>query len=98
MTATLMPPKLMTAEELLVLPCDQMRHELVRGELRTMPPAGFIHGTKGMNLTWRLGQHVATEDLGLLTMAETGFILSRDPDTVRAPDIGFVRKERIHND
>src|SRR5690606_17589737 len=25
---------------------------------------------------------------------ETGFILQRNPDTVRAPDIAFVRKER----
>src|SRR3954471_10844621 len=31
----------MTAEELLELPDDGMRHELVEGELRTMTPAGF---------------------------------------------------------
>jgi Uma2 family endonuclease len=34
----------MTAEQLLELPDDGVRHELVRGELRTMPPAGFRHG------------------------------------------------------
>lgn len=26
--------------------------------------------------------------------AETGFLLSSDPDTVRAPDAAFIRKER----
>jgi Uma2 family endonuclease len=27
--------------------------------------------------------------------AETGFLLEQDPDTVRAPDVAFVRRERI---
>lgn len=36
--------KLMTADELLALPDDNMRHELVKGMLITMPPAGALHG------------------------------------------------------
>ena len=34
--------KLMTAEELLEMPDDGFRYELVRGELVKMPPAGHM--------------------------------------------------------
>jgi Uma2 family endonuclease len=33
--------------------------------------------------------------LGECFAAETGFIVGRDPDTVRAPDYAFIPKERI---
>ena len=38
-------PRLMTADELLRLPDDGMRHELIYGELTTMAPPGFEHGS-----------------------------------------------------
>jgi hypothetical protein len=41
-----------------------------------------------------LGNHVRTRQLGLVYAAETGFLLTRDPDTVRAPDVAFVARER----
>jgi Uma2 family endonuclease len=87
--------QLMTADDLWRLPQDGQRHELVRGELRTMPPAGFDHGAKVVNLTLPLAQHVRAQQLGVVVGAETEFVLARDPDTVRAPDIAFVRQERI---
>lgn len=59
-----------------------------------MSPAGYNHGAVVGELTWRLGQHVASRKLGQILGAETGFILQRNPDTVRAPDIAFVRKDR----
>lgn len=85
----------MTADELWQLPQDGMRHELVRGQLTTMPPAGFEHGAVGFNLALPLGQHVKAHNLGLIVAAETGFFLAKGPDTVRAPDIAFVRRERV---
>jgi Uma2 family endonuclease len=85
----------MTAEELLSFSDDGYRYELVKGELRKMPPAGFEHGVRGVGLTWRLAQYVETNRLGRVTAAETGFKIATDPDTVRAPDIGFVRADRI---
>jgi Uma2 family endonuclease len=84
-----------TAEELLSLSDDGYRYELVKGELHKMPPAGFEHGVRGIGLTWRLAQYVETNRLGRVTAAETGFKIAIDPDTVRAPDIGFVRADRI---
>jgi Uma2 family endonuclease len=35
--------------------------------------------------------------LGVVTGAETGFHIARRPDTVRAPDVGFVRNDRVPN-
>lgn len=86
---------LLTADDLWNLPKDGKRHELVKGELRTMAPAGFEHGAVGSNLHGALFIHVKGNNLGLLLGAETGFVIERDPDTVRAPDIAFVRKQRI---
>jgi Uma2 family endonuclease len=85
----------MSAEELLHLPDDGFRYELVRGELKKMPPAGHEHGDVAMRFGWRLAQHVELHDLGKVFAAETGFLLSTQPDTVRAPDVAFVRKERV---
>jgi Uma2 family endonuclease len=78
-----------------LLPKEEMRCELVRGELRQMAPAGFEHGIVIARLTWRLGQHVETHQLGVVCGAETGFKISHNPDTVRAQDIAFVSSERL---
>lgn len=87
--------KLMTADELFVMPHKGFRYELVRGELRKVSPAGSEHGAIIVKLTVRLGYHVETNNLGVCFGAETGFKLAADPDTVRAPDVAFVRRERI---
>jgi Uma2 family endonuclease len=84
-----------TADQLLRMPDDGHRYELVAGELRKMTPAGWRHGAVGGNLHSLLGRHVLQHGLGQLFFAETGFLLARDPDTVRAPDIGFIRKDRL---
>jgi Uma2 family endonuclease len=85
----------MTAEELLQIPDDGFRYELVRGELRRMSPAGHQHGRLVINLTTPLDQHVRENALGVVYAAETGFKLASDPDVVRAPDVAFVRQERV---
>ena len=86
---------LMTAEELLRLPDDGYRYELVRGELRKMAPAGYLHGRVAINVTTPLDRHVRVHDLGVVCAAETGFKLASNPDTVRAPDVAFIRRERV---
>lgn len=87
--------KNITVEELLHMPDDGQRRELVEGELRTMTPAGHPHGRIAVRITWPLAQHVEENGLGAVYAAETGFLLSRDPDTVRAPDGAFIRRERV---
>lgn len=86
--------KLMTAEELWRLPDDGQRHELVAGELRTMSPGGAEHGRIEIRLASSLHQHVLAHDLGEVFGAEAGFLLTRNPDTLRAPDAAFVSRER----
>ena len=83
-----------TAEELLRMPDDGLRYELVKGELREMPPAGSEHGTVAMNAGRLLGNHVKANKLGQVYAAETGFKIASDPDTVRAPDAAFVSGDR----
>ena len=84
-----------TADQLLRMPEDGYRYELVAGELRKMTPAGWEHGIIGSRLHSLLGRHVLDHDIGEMFLAETGFLLSRDPDTVRAPDIAFIHKSRL---
>ena len=92
MSATITKP--MTAEELLVIPDDGNCYELVKGELRMAPPPGFEHGKVTMNLAGPLYHHVKSNDLGVVFAAKTGFKLESNPDTVRAPDVAFLRRER----
>ena len=87
--------KLITAEDLFEMSSRVDRSELIEGELIHMSPASFEHGSVTMRLSWRIAQFVDEHDLGEVLAAETGFILHRDPDTVRAPDIAFVTKGRI---
>jgi len=85
----------MTADELFTMPEDGFRYELVKGELRKMSPAGGEHGAIIFNLSILLGQYIKANNLGQGFGAETGFKLASNPDTVRAADIAFVRRERI---
>ncbi|MGD0199033.1 MAG: Uma2 family endonuclease [Solirubrobacteraceae bacterium] len=87
-----------TAEELLALPDDGHRHELVRGELRVMAPPGFEHGRVAARIGGLLFMHLKDHDVGVGLAAETGFLIARDPDTVRAPDAAFVSKIRTAED
>jgi Uma2 family endonuclease len=84
-----------TADELLRMSDDGMRHELVRGELRTMTPPGFEHGRVAATVGVLLGVHARQTGKGVTVAAETGFVLARDPDTVRAPDAAFISRERV---
>jgi Uma2 family endonuclease len=87
--------KLMTAEELLLLPDDGMRHELIDGELRTMAPAGAEHGHSAGPIHGHISRFLFDHPIAYVWAAETGFLLRRRPDRVRAPDVSVLRLERI---
>ena len=84
-----------TADELFRMPHNGQRFELVEGELRTMTPSGSAHGYVVVEVTVRLGDFVNRNGLGCVFGAETGFRIGRNPDTVLAPDVSFIRKERL---
>jgi Uma2 family endonuclease len=84
-----------TAEQLFQM-CEEERYELVRGVLVPMsPPPGFRHGAVAANVNLIVGRFAKEQKLGWITGAETGFRISRDPDTVRAPDFAFVARGRV---
>ncbi|MCL2770479.1 MAG: Uma2 family endonuclease [Solirubrobacterales bacterium] len=88
-------PSVTTAEELWRMPGDALRRELVHGELREMSPAGARHGRVASAVGGLLRAHVSQTGCGVTFGAETGFVLSRDPDTVRAPDAAFISRARF---
>lgn len=86
--------RLVTADELERMPEDDYRYELVRGRLIRMSPLAPRHGNTTMTLGAIPWQHVRSKDLGQV-WTEVGFRLASDPDTVRAPDVAFVRRDRL---
>lgn len=85
---------LMTAEELMNLPDDNLRHELINGELITMPLPKAPHGRATIRLATPLAQFVWDHDLGEV-YDHSGYQLTINPDTVLGPDIAFISKQRL---
>lgn len=84
-----------TAEELLNAPSDLGPCELVRGELVMISPGKGRHGVVSARILGELIAFVRKNDLGEVLGSSTGYVLSRDPDTVREPDVSFVSAQRF---
>lgn len=95
MATTLTKEKKITAVDLYNMPNHGGRNELVQGELVPMSPASTLHGDIAMRLGAIMWNFSDQHNLGRVFAAETGFILSQNPDTVRAPDVAFVAQDRI---
>lgn len=74
------------------------RWELVAGVLVEMPPNDYRHGKVSAGVMRGLSNHVETAALGDVLATGTGFRIARDPDTVLAPDVAFVRADRVPDD
>lgn len=85
---------ILTAEDLLRRG-DLPRCELIDGRVVEMSPSGFDHGRVVSRVNKLLTIHIDEHGLGIGVGAETGFVLQRDPDRVRAPDFAFIRHERM---
>ena len=90
-----MGPILMTAEELLHTHLPNKRVELVRGVLVVHEPPGYEHGRITAELGFLLTKHIKETRVGQLLIGDTGFQVASGPDTVRGPDIAFLRSERL---
>jgi Uma2 family endonuclease len=86
--------RLVTAEELERFPHDDRRYELVDGRLVAMTPVGYHHGRTVMRFGSLLERYARERQLGDI-LTEVGVVLKSDPDTVFAPDIAFIRRDRI---
>ena len=76
-------------------PRDNVRQELVRGEVIEMPSPGGLHGVTCSKIDRRIGNFVDDHQLGSVASNDTGFITHRDPDSVRGPDIAYWSKKRL---
>jgi Uma2 family endonuclease len=93
--ATILTPGPITAEEFERLDSD-LRYDLIRGELRPMPPMpGEEHGALTSDLSLELSLFVRDHDLGQCYAAETRFLIARDPDTAIGPDWAFIARSRL---
>ncbi|MGH2558131.1 MAG: Uma2 family endonuclease [Thermomicrobiales bacterium] len=82
--------KLATAEDLAALPDDGFhRYELIRGEIREMSPAGGDHGRFAARMAAPLFK-LQEDGIGEVLIADTGYFLEHDPQTVLAPDAAFM--------
>jgi len=70
------------------------RAELVGGQVIELVPPGFRHGAIAVTLARHVGEHVEQHGLGIV-VADSGFVLSTDPPTVRGPDVAVVLKARV---
>jgi Uma2 family endonuclease len=89
--------QLMTAQELFELHLPNKQTELVGGRLVVREPPGLRHGYVAFAIAARIGEFVRQHDLGIVVAAETGFRLFSNPDTVRAADAAFIRRDRVPN-
>ena len=86
--------QLTTANDLEAMGSDA-RFELIQGVLHEVSPSSSDSSAVGLRFSIELGGFIYRHGLGRVTGADGGFIVERSPDTVIAPDIGFVRSERL---
>lgn len=86
--------RLLTADDLYQLGPDAP-YILIEGKLVEVSPQGRVHGRAISNLAFFLTGEIRAGIRGELLSGDVGFILKRSPDTVLAPDIAFVRAERL---
>ena len=83
-----------TAEAFWLLPETTKRRSLIRGEVFEELPPGSRHGVLATAFSLRLDTWAAQRRAGVVG-TESGFVLARDPDVVRGPDVYFIRAERV---
>jgi Uma2 family endonuclease len=94
MLRSVSPSPLLTAADVERMSIPDKQVELVRGRLVVREPPGTWHGVVAANLAYLLGDFVRRRGLGLVLAQDTGFKIGSDPDTVRAPDVAFVARDR----
>jgi len=83
-----------TLEQLAGLPEDGMLHELDEGELIAKTKPARNHGRCQARIAYFLNGFVLPNRAGEV-QTESGFVLGRDPEILRGPDVAFVRAERL---
>jgi Uma2 family endonuclease len=87
------PATFMTAEAFADLPDTGTRYELIAGVPVAMSRPKYHHGRTAGKFTAIVGHYILSEGLGE-ALTESGFLLARNPDTVRGPDFAFISAAR----
>jgi len=77
---------------------DGYQFELIEGVMHRMPGSGARHTGVGARCLRFVGFFADENDLGIVSGADGGFFIERDPDTILIPDVSFMRKDRIPAD
>lgn len=85
---------LVTIAQLGLPPYADRLCELVDGRILDVTPAHGRHGALAGEVHAALLSWARPRGAGTVLSADTGFVLRRNPDTVRAPDVAFLRKGR----
>lgn len=84
--------KRLTAEEFWLLP-EHENHELVDGEIFEIMPTNGEHGEVVTELLTQMRVWSKQTKAGRVG-TESGFLLARDPDCLRGPDVFFIQAQR----
>lgn len=90
--------KLYTVEDLLEMEDDGCRHEIISGELVSMPPTNEEHGVFVWRMSGLLYAHHQVFPEFVCFTGDTGIHLSQDPDILLAPDLTIVRSDNLSPD
>ena len=95
MTTATQIQTMLTADDLLAMPDDGKKYELVRGELIEMPPPSVAHAIVTGRIGYRIAHCVEANNLPFIYGPEAGIFIEQGPDTVRAADYVLFARERI---
>ncbi|HEY0376729.1 MAG TPA: Uma2 family endonuclease [Pyrinomonadaceae bacterium] len=94
---TVVQHKVWTDDELLALPDDGNKYEVMKGEL-VVSPAGIEHEEIGVRLIVALAGFVRKQKLGVVCGSSAGYWMHPEgsqPRNFLSPDVSFIAKERL---
>ena len=86
---------LLTLEAFCRLVPERRMVELVKGAIVEMNPPTFRHGAVCIEVAAILRNYVKPKQLGRVIGNDSGVITTRNPDTLRGPDVAFYSVARI---
>ena len=92
-------PRLLTYEELLRMPRDAHgasdgKEEIVRGELRRLPPNDYPHAEIIQRMIRRMDRQIDEKKIAILG-SNFGLLIRREPLTCRIPDLALYRRDQM---
>ncbi len=94
---TVVQNKVWTDDELLALPDDGNKYEVMKGEL-VVSPAGIEHEELGARLIGALINFMRQHKLGIICGSSAGYWMKpkgSEPRNFLSPDVSFIAKERL---